>query len=103
MSSDYFLGLPFNIAQYALFTHILSNICDYSVGDLIINLGDSHIYNNHFEQVQTMLSRDFRELPTLSINRKLGNDISAIDSLELSDFTLTNYNPHPKIVAPVAI
>jgi thymidylate synthase len=102
-SSDFFLGLPYNIAQYALFTHILANVCDYGVGDLIVNLGDSHIYSNHFEQVQTMLSRDFRELPTLTLNRKLGSDISAIDSLELSDFTLTNYNPHAKISAPVAV
>lgn len=102
-SWDIFLGAPYNIAQYALLTHVLANICDLQVGDLVISAGDVHIYANHFEQVKLQLSRTPFALPTLKINRKLGNDISAIDSLTFADFTLNNYVAHPSIKGEVSV
>lgn len=101
-SNDLFLGSPYNIAQYALLTHILANICDLNVGDLVVNIGDAHIYSNHFEQVKLQLTRHLYSLPTLTINRKL-NGIEDIDTLDFSGFTLTNYQSHPAIKAEVSV
>jgi len=100
-SSDTFLGLPFNIASYALLTHMIAHITDLTVGDLIMSLGDVHIYRNHIEQVHELLDRDHTQhpLPTLIIKRK----IDSIDDFTLSDFAVINYQSYPAIKAPVAI
>jgi len=104
-SNDLFLGAVYNMAQYALLTQIIANICDLELGDLIYTIGDAHIYLNHIEQVKLQLSRDFRDLPTVTINRKLNaSDLDLSDfTLSYADFTLHNYNPHAKIFAPVAV
>lgn len=104
-SNDLFLGCPYNIAQYALLTQIIANICGLELGELIYTIGDAHIYLNHIEQVKLQLSRDFRDLPTVAINRKLSASDLDLSNFILSyaDFTLHNYNPHPKIDAPVAV
>ena len=100
-SSDTFLGLPFNIASYALLTHMIAHITDLTVGDLIMSLGDVHVYKNHIEQVYELLGRDHSQhpLPTLIIKRK----IDSIDDFTLNDFAVINYQSYPAIKAPVAI
>jgi thymidylate synthase len=98
-SSDMFLGVPFNIASYSLLTHMLAQQCDLEVGEFIWSSGDTHIYNNHFEQVELQLSRDVRPLPTLRITRKP----ESIFDYKLEDFEVENYNPHPAIKGQVAI
>jgi thymidylate synthase len=98
-SADMFLGVPFNIASYALLTMMVAQVCNLKLGDFVHTFGDAHIYSNHQEQVALQLSRDPRSYPTMKINPK----ITAIDDFTFEDFTLENYNPHPAIKAPVAI
>lgn len=98
-SADVFLGVPFNIASYALLTQMVAHVCGYEPGDFIWTGGDTHIYTNHFEQVKLQLSRDFRPLPTLKINSAKKDILSFV----YEDFEILNYNPHPGIKAPVAV
>ena len=98
-SADIFLGVPFNIASYALLTLMLSQVCDLEPGDFVHTFGDAHIYSNHFEQVDKQLSRDFRPLPTMKINPEIKN----LFDFKYEDFELLNYNPHPGIKAPIAV
>lgn len=98
-SNDLFLGLPFNIASYALLTHMLAQVTDLKPGELIITIGDAHIYKNHFEAVEEQLSRTPRQLPTLDLNPI----IKDIDGFGLDDFKLVNYNPYDAIKAPMAV
>jgi thymidylate synthase len=98
-SADVFLGVPFNIASYALLTHMIAQVCGLGVGDFVHTFGDVHIYNNHREQVLLQLSREPYPLPTLQINSAV-NDIF---SFQYQDFSLLNYQYHPAIKAPVAV
>jgi len=98
-SSDSFLGLPYNTASLALLVHMLAQQCDLDVGDIIVTTGDSHIYSNHIEQVQTQLAREPRDLPQLKILRKP----DSIYDYQFEDFEIVGYDPHPHIKAPVAI
>lgn len=98
-SADMFLGVPFNIASYALLTMMIAQVCDLAPGDFIHTFGDAHIYSNHFEQVELQLSREPVAYPTMKINP----NIKQIEDFSFSDFTLENYNPHPAIKAPVAV
>ncbi|MEO6883188.1 MAG: thymidylate synthase [Bacteroidia bacterium] len=98
-SADIFLGVPFNIASYALFTMMMAQVCGLKVGDFIHTFGDAHLYSNHIEQTKLQLSRDFRALPTLKINPSVTN----IFDFKFEDFTLEGYDPHPHIKAAVAI
>ena len=98
-SADVFLGVPFNIASYALLTMMIASICDLEYGDFVHSFGDVHLYNNHIEQAKLQLSRTTFELPTLKINPAV-KDIFGFD---FSDFTIENYQCHPGIKAPVAI
>ncbi|MGW8228351.1 MAG: thymidylate synthase [Gammaproteobacteria bacterium] len=98
-SADIFLGVPFNIASYALFTMMLAQVCDLEAGEFIHTLGDAHLYSNHMEQVEQQLSRDTFPLPTM----KLNPDIKDIFAFTFDDFELLNYQCHPHIKAPVAI
>lgn len=98
-SADVFLGVPFNIASYALFTMMIAQVCDLKPGDFVHTLGDSHLYSNHIEQAHLQLSRDCRPLPTMQINPVVKN----IFDFQYEDFTLTNYDPHPHIKAEVAV
>ncbi|MCL4157124.1 UNVERIFIED_CONTAM: hypothetical protein GTU68_059910 [Idotea baltica] len=98
-SADIFLGVPFNIASYALFTMMIAQVCGYEVGEFIHTFGDAHIYNNHKEQLELQLSRDIRALPTMKINPSIKN----IEDFTFDDFELLNYNPHPHIKGAVAI
>jgi thymidylate synthase len=98
-SADVFLGVPFNIASYALLTMMVAQVCDLEVGDFIWTGGDTHIYSNHYEQVATQLAREPRALPTMKINP----DVKSIFDFKYEDFTLENYNPYPGIKAPVAV
>ncbi len=98
-SADLFLGVPFNIASYALLTHMVAQVCDLEVGDFVHTLGDAHIYSNHFEQVKLQLSRETRSLPKLVIKRPVKN----IFEFTYEDFEIVGYDPHPGIKAPVAV
>jgi thymidylate synthase len=98
-SADAFLGVPFNIASYALLTHMVAQVCDLKVGEFIHTFGDLHIYNNHFQQVETLLNRTPYKLPTLSINSKVKN----IDGFTAEDFKFLNYNCHPAIKADISV
>jgi len=98
-SADVFLGVPFNIASYALLTMMIAQVCDLQPGDFVHSFGDVHLYNNHIEQAKLQLSRTPFELPTLKINPAV-KDIFGFD---FSDFTIENYQCHPAIKAPVAI
>ena len=98
-SADTFLGVPFNIASYALFTIMIAQVTDLEVGDFIHTFGDVHLYNNHIEQAKEQLSREFRPLPKMKVNSKIKN----INEFEYEDFELINYDPHPHIKASVSI
>ena len=98
-SADVFLGVPFNIASYALLTLMIAQVCDYAPGDFIHTFGDTHIYNNHIEQVKLQLSREIRTLPTIKINP----EVKDIFSFKFDDFKLENYDPHPHIKGAVAV
>ena len=99
MSADAFLGVPFNIASYALLTMMIAQVCDLEVGEFIHTFGDAHIYTNHIEQVKEQLNREPLELPTLKINLTIKN----IDDFKMSDFELMNYSSHDAIKAEMAI
>lgn len=98
-SADIFLGVPFNIASYALLTQMLAQQCDLQLGDFIWTGGDCHIYDNHVEQVRTQLAREPRPAPTMLIKRRP----ASIFDYEFEDFELQGYDPHPGIKAPVAV
>lgn len=98
-SADIFLGVPFNIASYALLTMMIAQVCDLQLGDFVHTFGDAHLYSNHIEQAQLQLSREFRALPTMKIN----SEVKSIFDFKFEDFELQNYDPHPHIKAPVAV
>lgn len=98
-SADIFLGVPFNIASYALLVLMVAQVCDLKPGDFVHTLGDAHLYSNHIEQAKLQLTRDIRPLPKMLINP----DVKNIFDFKFEDFTLTDYNPHPHIKAEVAV
>lgn len=98
-SADAFLGVPFNIASYALLTMMIAQVCELKLGDFVHTLGDAHLYINHVEQAKLQLTRQHFELPQMKINPK----ISSIDDFKFEDFELLNYQAHPSIKAPIAI
>ena len=98
-SADIFLGIPFNIASYALLTMMMAQVCNLEVGDFVHTLGDAHIYTNHFEQTALQLSRDCKQLPTMKINPV----VKSIFDFTIDDFELVNYEPHPHIKGKIAV
>jgi thymidylate synthase len=98
-SADIFLGVPFNIASYALLTHMMAQVCDLEVGDFVHTLGDAHLYLNHLEQVETQLSREPLPLPTLQLNP----EVKDLFAFQYNDIQVLNYQSHSAIKAPVAI
>tara|TARA_B100000963_G_scaffold360264_1_gene390507 strand:+ start:3628 stop:4452 length:825 start_codon:yes stop_codon:yes gene_type:complete len=98
-SADIFLGVPFNIASYALFTHMVAHVCNLEVGEFVHTFGDAHIYNDHNDQIQLQLSRSPKKLPTLKIKRMVKN----IFDFKFEDFEILNYDPHPHIKGKVSV
>jgi len=98
-SADIFLGVPFNIASYAILTMMVAQVCNLEPGDFVHTLGDAHLYTNHIDQAKLQLTRDLRALPTLRINP----EVKSIFDFTFEDFTLENYDPHPHIKAEVAV
>jgi thymidylate synthase len=98
-SADIFLGVPFNIASYALLALMVAQVCDLKPGEFVHTLGDAHLYSNHIEQAKLQLTRDFRPLPQMKINP----NVKDIFEFKFEDFTLENYDPHPHIKAAVAV
>src|SRR5690606_32447929 len=98
-SADIFLGVPFNIASYALLTMMVAQVCDFDAADFIHTLGDAHLYSNHLEQAAIQLSREPHPLPTMKINP----EVRDIFDFKFEDFKLENYETHPHIKAPVAV
>ncbi len=98
-SADLFLGVPFNIASYALLTLMMAQSCGLQAGEFVHTFGDAHIYNNHFKQVKEQLERDIRPYPKM----KLNPSVTSVFDFDFDDFELMDYNPHPKITAPVAV
>jgi thymidylate synthase len=98
-SADMFLGVPFNIDSYALFTHMIAQVCNLEAGELVITIGDAHIYSNHVEQVEEQLKRKPLPLPTLQLNQ----DIEVITEFDMTDIELVNYTSHDAIKAPMAV
>ena len=98
-SADIFLGVPFNIASYALLTLMIAQVCNYRPGEFIHTLGDAHLYSNHLEQARLQLSRETRKLPVMHLNP----EVKDLFAFRFEDFTLEGYDPHPHIPAPVAV
>ena len=98
-SADIFLGVPFNIASYALLTEMIAHVCGFKTGDFVHTFGDAHIYNNHIEQLNLQLSREPKNLPKLKIKRK----VKDITDFKFDDFEVENYDPHPHIKGKVAV
>ena len=98
-SADIFLGIPFNIASYALLTMMVAQVCDLRVGEFVHTLGDAHIYSNHFQQTKLQLSRSPRPLPKMIINP----EVKSIFDFKYEDFQLKDYDPHPHIKGKVAV
>jgi thymidylate synthase len=98
-SADVFLGVPFNIASYALLTMMVAQVCYLEPGDFVLSFGDVHLYSNHMEQARLQIEREPRPLPSMKINPA----VRSIFDFKFSDFTLENYDPHPSIKAPIAV